>query len=216
MSRHFTRRLAVVLCGLSLIGCADSPTGARRAGASRLTVRADVSASIVSALAVSVSAPDIATPIVANLTISNGIASGTLDVPAGAARTITVRAFDVMGIETHRGAVTADVREGVNPPLAITLAPVAGQQPVQVVVGSATVAVSPGTVTLSGGSSRQLTATITASDGTPVVGAVIWSTLDPAVATVGLTGLVTTHASGQARIIASFAGYAGQSIVTVP
>nr|MCU0624716.1 Ig-like domain-containing protein [Gemmatimonadaceae bacterium] len=68
------------------------------------------------------------------------------------------------------------------------------------------------------GGTVQLTASV-ATGGVPVTGATVaWASLDPAVATVSPTGLVTAVANGTARITATFAGVtpAATATATVP
>ena len=64
-------------------------------------MRADVSGTAVATVVVEVTAPDIPAPLVFNFIVTDGIASGTITIPAGTGRTITIRAFDAGGVETH-------------------------------------------------------------------------------------------------------------------
>src|SRR3990172_2294019 len=136
----------VVALGACLSRDVTEPRGDDRA--ITLLVRADVSASGVAVVAVEVTAPDITTPLVFNIPIANGIASGTITLPAGSNRTITMRAFDAGGVETHRGAVTVNIQPGSNPTIALVLAPLAGDVPIDVTLGSFVVTVTPGGDTL--------------------------------------------------------------------
>jgi len=76
--------------------------------------------------------------------------------------------------------------------------------------------VSPNTVSLTAGSSQQLTATATLSNnGTQnVTGSATWSSSNTSVATV-TGGLVTAVASGSATITATYGGQTGSASVTV-
>jgi hypothetical protein len=76
-----------LLASLSFVAC--SQTTLTDAGPSNVsvTVRVDVSAfSIIDEVVVEVTGPGIETPLVFNLTIADGVASGTITVPAGAQR----------------------------------------------------------------------------------------------------------------------------------
>jgi len=181
-----------------------------------LQINAVVNSPTVSTLAVTVTAADLSDPFVFNFELVNGTATGTITVPAGGRRTITVRAYDVSGIETHEGQVLVNIRPGPNPAVRITLRPLNGQQPIVIVLGSFTVTVAPPAATLFVGQTLQLAATVTDVDGTVVggTGDVVWASDAPAVATVA-AGLVTAHLEGAARIVASFGGVAAAAQITV-
>jgi hypothetical protein len=209
-------RLLLAAAGLQAAGCADvgSPTAPGAAPAATLLVRASVTA-VVSTLSAEVTAPDVPTPLVYNIPLAGGVAAGAITLPIGAARTLTLRAFDAAGTETHRGARTVDVAAGDNPPLAMTLLPLAGAQPIEATLGSVTVRVSPGTLALQPGGTARLAATVTGSDGTTLPGPVAWATLDPSVATVDAAGLVTARAVGDAQLVATYGAYGGAARITV-
>src|SRR5689334_578904 len=77
-------------------------------------ITADVSGTTVATIVVRVTASDIPTALVFNIPIVNGVATGTITVPAGSNRTITIRGFDAGGVETHEGSVTLSVQAGTN------------------------------------------------------------------------------------------------------
>lgn len=213
-ARSRRRLVLAALAALALgagLGCGDSPTGPRtvRDGAGRLRVHAAVSATITT-MVVEVTAPDLAAPLAFNLTIANGQATGTIAVPAGANRTMTVRAFD-QRTETHRGARTVTIVEGTNAPLTITLLPLAGDQPITVLFGTTLVVVTPATATRAVGDTLRLGAVITDVDGNPVAGRVRWATLDPRRATVDTLGLVTFRDTGSVQVIATYGTVGGAS-----
>src|SRR5690242_563880 len=80
----------------------------------------------------------------------------------------------------------------------------------------ATVTVSPATVTLQGGQTSQLTATLKDANGNVLTGrTVTWSSNNASVATVSGTGLVTASGAGTATITAMSEGQTGTSTVTV-
>lgn len=172
----------------------------------------------INTLIVEVTAADLAAPLVFNLTVVNGVASGTIRIPPGQARTITVTAVDDQGAVTHEGSVTIDVRPGQNPPVQIRLAPRAGQVPVSVTFGNFGVVVSPAmtTIDLRVAAQLQLTVTVTDVNGQVVPEANVgWATTQPAVATVTATGLVTGVIPGTATIVATYEGVAGLSAISV-
>lgn len=214
-SRPFPlRRLALAaLATLALLGglaCGDSPMGPRRIdGTGRLRVQAAVTSTITT-MVVEVTAPDLAQPLAFNLTIANGQATGTIAIPAGANRTITVRAFD-QRTETHRGSRTVTIVEGTNAPLTITLLPLQGDQPIVVQFGTTLVVVTPATATAAVGDTLRLGATITDVDGNPVTGRVRWATLDPRRALVDTLGLVTVRDTGVVQVIATYGTVGGSS-----
>ncbi len=180
---------------------------------------ADVSAVIVATVVVEVTAADIPGPLVFNLPISGGTASGTITVPAGLARTLTMRAFDALGVETHSGSVTLDVIAGSSATVSVTLDALTGDLVLTVTLGIISISISPATPTISVGATVNLTATITGGPGGEQV---TWATLNPAVATVVVfgpagdnVGQVTAEGLGTTDIIATFGGAGGSATVTV-
>jgi hypothetical protein len=110
------------------------------------------SAPSIATLVVIVTAPDIPSPgLVFNLEVSGGTASGTITVPTGSDRLFSVSAYDAANVKTHAGSKTVTVQQGSNPPLAITLTPLAGAQPITVTFSSFSVSVSPTTATVAVG-----------------------------------------------------------------
>ena len=185
-----------------------------------LVVRADVSAAAVASVVVVVSAPDISPNLVFDIPITGGVASGSITLPAGSNRTITMHAYDAGGIETHRGARTASIRADANPAISLVLAPLAGDVPIEATIGSFLVTVTPALDTLAAGGTAQLSATIVDAGGQPVNAAVVWASLDPGVATVASTGdrtaQVTAAGPGTATVVASYGGSAGAAHIVVP
>jgi probable HAF family extracellular repeat protein len=198
-------------------GCSDrqAPTEPVSTGTAELGVYTDVSGTRITSLQVEVTAPDMAEPIFALIAVEGGVGSGIIRVPAGARRTITVRAFDVLDIETHRGSKTVDVAEGSNPTVSITLQPLQGDVDVDVRIGSITIAISPATATLTVSESLQMTATIQDGDGNEVTGAVVWGSTEPNVAIVDNAGLVIAVDTGTALIAATFGNVVGIAVVDV-
>jgi Big-like domain-containing protein len=181
-------------------------------------VTAVVAGTPISTIVVVVTAADISPALVFNLTLNNGVASGTIRVPPGAARTITVTAFDAENRVTHEGSVVVDVVPGQNPPVSITLRPRVGDVPVTVTLGNFGVVVTPSqaSIDLAVSATLQLDVTVMDVDGDPIPAPeVAWATSHPAVATVSPSGLVTALRPGTATIVAVYGGVAGFSTITV-
>ena len=78
------------------------------------------------------------------------------------------------------------------------------------------VTVTPGAVSLVRGDTTTLSATLTDSTGSVLVGrAITWTSSDPSVATVLATGFVRAIAAGTATITATSEGHSGSAVVTV-
>lgn len=216
-SRVFTRLVSglALLAAVHACGDSNSSVGPDPQADARLVLSAVVTGTPIAVVTAEVTAADIVTPLLFNLTITNGVASGALKLPPGAARTVTVRAFEQSGSITHEGAVTVDIRAGQNPPVTIVLRPRAGQLPITATLGEVSVVVAPATVGVTVGTTAQLTATILDADGNPVSGTVEWASGNPALASVNSTGLVTGLVEGQTQISASFEGVAGSATVSV-
>jgi len=178
-------------------------------------IRADASGTAVATVVVNVAAPDIPSPLVFNLPVIDGVAAGAITLPAGSHRTITIRAFDAGGIQTHAGSVTLDVAPGSNGTISVVLTPLTDDVSITVTLGRYIVTVTPTPDTLAIGSTVQLTASITDWNGNATAGTVSWATNDPAVARVDGSGLVTAVGAGTAAIVGTFQGAAGAAAVTV-
>jgi hypothetical protein len=184
---------------------------------SAIRVTANTSGTPIATLVVQVTAADIATPLAFNLQSVNGVATGTIQVPPGTARTFTVKAFDGSGQVTHEGSATVDVNAGNNnAPLSITLGPRSGHVGVTVTFGAASVIVDPASATVVDDSTLQLGAVVVNAQGDTIQGAVVeWATSNPARATVSATGLVTAVDTGTVQIHATYEGMGGFSTITV-
>jgi len=196
-----------------LVACAGSVDPGQ--GHGTLIVRADVSTSAVATLVAEVTAPDIPTALVFNIPIVAGVASGTITIPAGSSRTVTLRAYDAGGILTHSGSATFNILSGTNATVAITLTPLTGDQAIVVTLGSFTITVTPSSPTVAIGGTVQLDVAITDWNGAPTTGTVSWATQNPGIATVSATGLVTGAGAGSTKIAATFHGATGTATVAV-
>ena len=223
MSQTTVVPAAAVLACLVWSGCSPSQPSEATEGEATLLVIADVSAAVmVATVVVEVTAPDIATPMVFNLPIVAGTASSTITVPAGPQRTITMRAFSDLGIETHSGSVTIDVTAGITTTVIMTINPLTGDLDIIVTMGTISITISPATHAFIVGATVDLTATITTTTtGGPASAQVSWATLDPGVARVVVVdavnniGRVTAEGLGTTDIIATFGGAGGSATVTV-
>lgn len=205
-------RATVMLVFLAGIGCEDSISPPPDA---EIAVSADVTGTAVTMLVIEVGGAGIDPTLVFNFDVEESIASGTITVPTGSNRVVTIRGYDASAVETHRGADTIAVAEGINPALRITLQPLAGDIPVEVLIGSATLVVTPAADTIGITSTTQLSAVIEASDGSTIEGPVRWATLHPGQATVSSSGLVTGVGFGSAQIVATFGGIGGSAGILV-
>ncbi len=197
------------------ISCELRPTGPDRQQLAELRVSALVVGTPIDLLVVRVTATDIPTPLVFNLPVQNGVAQGTIRLPPGIKRMITVDAYDTDGDITAEGIKTIDVKPGQNPPVSIPLVSKAGQVTITVTIGPVSVVVQPTAPTVQVGATVPLSVTITAANGDVLAGPADWATTNPAVATVDGNGNVMGVMPGTVDIVASFAGVAGVSHVTV-
>jgi hypothetical protein len=197
------------------VTCSPGAVGLRDGGLATLVIRADVSGTSVATVVVGVAAPDIPTTLVFNIPVANGVALGTITIPAGSNRAITLRAYDAGGVQTHEGSATLNVQAGTNPAISLVLRPLTGDLPITVTLGSFRVAVTPSANALANGATVQLSAAITDWSGNPTSGTVSWATDAPGIAVVNASGLVTAIGAGTTTISATFRGVAGTATVSV-
>ncbi len=218
MNRHLAAAL-VVVAAIALGSCLGREPVAPKALDVHLLVRANLSGTQVAMVVVEVTAADIPTPLVFNIPVANGVASGTITLPAGSNRAIALRAYDAGGVETHSGSTTVNIQPGANATISITLIPETGSVPVTVTLGTFSVSVQPTTFSMRPGDTETITATILDGNGNPVIDQVVWASTAPTVASVvstaQRTGRITGVGSGQATVIASYGGGGGTAVVTV-
>ena len=144
-----------------------------------------------------------ATPLDAN---GNPLSGRTISWTTSALGVATVDANGLVTAVAPGSATITATSEGKSGTSAITVNPV----PV------ASVAVTPGSATVSVGGTQQLTATPLDADGNPLSGrTVTWVSSNTAVATVSASGLVTGVAPGSATITATSEGKSGTATITV-
>ncbi|MGD8727091.1 MAG: Ig-like domain-containing protein, partial [Gemmatimonadales bacterium] len=131
-------------------------------------------------------------------------------------RTLTVRARDARGIETHAGSTTVDVHPGANVQLNLTLEPVSGDVPITVELATYVVTLDPATATVAVNDMVQLAVAVEDGAGNPVFNPeVAWGSTHPDVAWVDQTGVLIAVSPGVATIAANYRGTVGLAEVTI-
>jgi Big-like domain-containing protein len=208
-----------VLVGSSCLPADPTGTKPPHPDDAHLLLQADLTGTAVATVVVDVAAPDIPTTLVFNIPVVQRQATGTITVPAGSQRTITLKAFDAGGVATHTGSVTLNIQPGANPTVTLVLQPLSGGVPITVTLGSFTVVVTPPRDTLLVGDTISFTATIHDANGNPVAAQVAWGTVAPALASIVTTGTqtgrVTANHPGQTTVVATYGGTAGTATVVV-
>jgi hypothetical protein len=209
------RLLLACLAAAGLAACHDHPLESPPpAGDAQLALNASVAGTGIQTLVVTVSAADIPAPLVFNIAARDGVASGTLRLPAGTARRVVLEAFDAAGEATYEGSATVDVRPGVNPTLSIPLVPRDGRLPVTVLFTSFTIRIEGGEQMLWPEEERRLAAVLV-FDGRAVPAAVEWATTDPGKLRVEPDGRITALRPGEVRVVATYEGVVASIPVTV-
>lgn len=215
MQRSPWRLLAALLLTVVAAACGDVPTATPGAEPAQLGISLNLSNTSAASVSVQVTAGDITQPLVFNIPVSNGTATGSIAVPPGSARTITVRAFNAQGAKTHEGSTTVDVRPGTNPPVTVTLLPQAGEVPIVVEIASVFIQVQPTTYPnwsngYAVGTVAGFQAQVVDNNGNPIPGAQVrWASLDPGVMSVDASGNAHANGVGTTEIVATWNGYAG-------
>lgn len=212
-----SRALPVVFVGLILVGCGTSPTTVDDPPESvPLTIQVALAGFPIEQVVVSVSGPGIPDPGLAfNLTLADSTASGTIEVPAGSDRQIVVTAFDAGGIPTHQGSATLAIEPGTNPNVILTLDALQGSLPIEAHIGTLLVIVEPALDTILVGDTLRLMATVVSGGVDTLDVQVRWATLNPALAWVDTTGLVTALGAGEVGVVATYAGVAAQTTIVI-
>ena len=214
--------LLVACAVLTVGGCADRvtpPTDVVRAPVTITATLTPEQQAVVAGMSVEVTGPGITTPIIVTLAVNAATVNGTVNVPIGASRTFTVRAFDAQGTETYNGSATATVVAGTNPPLTVRMTAVEGSVPIDVTIGTYGVTLTPPTATIVVNGEATLTANVTAN-GSSVPGALTWGVVNPALVTLTVAGdgrsaVVRGKIAGSTTVVASYQGVAAASTITV-
>src|SRR5216117_74354 len=191
MTSRALRRLTGVAAAALAAACETGPTPPRVPSPAQLHLTALLSASSVTNIVVTVSAADISPSLVYNFPVAKGVAMGDLVVPAGSDRHFRVSAFDAAGVETHRADTTIAVESGSNPPLAVTLTPLTGSQPIVVTISGLRIEVQPTDTSMAVGTSAQFRARALNEQGTDITGQVafVWASTNPSIASVDYQGV---------------------------
>lgn len=193
----------------------DDPNDPGTGGMAQLRLRADLASTVIATLVVEVAAPDIDPPLEFTLEREGDVAAGTLTIPAGSNRVLTASAYDAAGVRTHEGSDTLTVSAGTNDVVTLELAALEGEQPVEVVLGSRLIIVSPRSDTVQVGDTTRFSAVIVDAEGDTLAGAVQWSSVGTEIATVNGEGLATGQAEGTAGIVAANGTVAGEATLVV-
>ena len=207
MSFRFTLRLGAVIAGTLVLGCnlSSSPVIVRiediRIAPARLSLLPYQAAGLTIDVITSRDGGDATSLLQWSTTggtiVNNGKIAGVLHAtytsPAQPGNYLLI-----VTTVTHTPADTAKI--------AVTVTPV----PVNAVT------VTPAAVSLVVGDTTTLSATLTDSTGSALFGrAITWSSSDPSVATVLVTGLVRGITAGTVTITATCEGHSGTAVVTV-
>lgn len=211
-------RTLATLVSVSLIGLTGCDAGSFVETSPLETpveVLVDVADLAVSGISVEVTGPGISQPIVANLPITSGVASGQITVLAGSDRSFLIRAFDLQGLETHRGSDTVDIQADQTQAIEVPLSPLVGDVDVGARIGEFTLTIAVAT-SLTVGTTAQASVTVVDAYGDTIQSPVVtWGSSNPAVASVSGSGLVSALVAGQTTIGAAYQGFGGSAVVTV-
>lgn len=200
------RYVGAAMAAVLAAGCADGFAPApRETAAVFFAVQGSAATRTV---AVEITGPGIDSLLLFNIAVDlNGTGSGTAQVPAGAQRQIVLRAFDAFGNNTHRGDTTVTLAAGPNPQFNIVLRPLTGSLPIVVTFGGSGVTITPGDTVIAAGDTVRYTGGGVDSLGAVIpAAAIVWSSTNPAVASLSGQGLVTGRGAGTAFVLATFGG----------
>src|ERR1051325_234043 len=216
MTSRMFRVLAAAAVAAFVAACEGEPTPPPTSPPAQLHLTAVVGAATITNIVVTVSAADISPSLVYNFPVANGVATGTLTVPTGSDRQFRISAFDAAGVETHRADTTITVQSGSNPPLAVTLTPLTGSQPIVVTISGLRIEVQPTDTSMAVGTSAQFRARVLNEQGTDITGQVafVWASTNPSIASVDSQGVVTAHLVGTVSVVAVARGGAGVGTLT--
>ena len=210
--------LLLLLVMLMATGCGDTLTSASLRGRVALVLDQAGSSTPLDGerVDVSISGPGISTPIFGSFRFINDTARVELDVPLGRDRLVAVAIFDQNNTLIASGQMTIVVGSGSTVSVPVPIAPTSGEQPIIVRVGSTTVTVTPGSLTLSPNGTAHLSVAVTDQDGLPIAGALpVFASSNPSIASVSATGVVTGRVQGVTAVTVSALGVAARIPVSV-
>lgn len=215
--RNYGRTLIALAASLVAACASPEPQGpADEPGGGEATVSFLSVAPGIATLAVTITGPGIDVPLVFNLTIDSvtNVASGTISVPAGSNRRIVANAFDSAGVNTHRGETTVSLVQGNNPAVTLTLIPLLGDLPIEILVGSAVLVLTPETTTANVGDTVTFTFAATSGQGVITTGQT-WGIGNTAVARYVGGGRVLAQVPGVTTVTVNTPFGSVQSTLTV-
>ena len=180
----------------------------------RIAVVVPVGSLQATTVVVTVSAADIVPSMVFNFPVVAGVAFGSIAVPAGTGRLVTVSAFDG-ATETHRGTKVMTIVAGTNASTSITLTPLAGTVTITATFGTVVITITPLTASPKVGDTLRFGATIRDASGAIVPGPARWATTNPAKVTIDTAGLATVLDTGSVLVVATFSTSAATASLTL-
>jgi len=220
-----------VLTGRS-VGWASSDESVATVSTSGVVTGAKAGNATISAMAEGINA-NAAIRVVAGSAKNVAIHPGSIGLVAGATQQLTASLTDESGNALSTGTVTwssSDNNVATISSSGLVTAHRAGSASISAAAdgatGTATVAVSagavksisvsPSTLSLVTGGTRQLSAALTDASGNPLTGEIVaWSSSDNSVATVSSNGMVTAKHSGNAVLTAAAGGASDNASLTV-
>lgn len=165
---------------------------------------------------VTISGPGIDPPVFGSFLFINDTARVELQVPIGRNRRVFVAIFDSANTLVASGEAVIDIGSQVNVSVPVPIAPTSGTQPIVVTVGSVTLSVAPGSLSLVPGASAALTVAVRDQSGAPIVGAVpTFASSNPSIVGVSATGVVTGRLQGVTAVTVTALGAAARIPVSV-
>ena len=181
-----------------------------------LQIEVDIPDTTVARMVAEVTGPAITDTITSELTLSNGVGTGSVTVPTGSEVTVTVRAYDANDVETHRGTGTVTPTADGNVTVNVTVDGLDGDQPFEAGLNSYTVTVTPDSATITAGSTQSFAVEVVDADGNTVSSpTVVWAVSNPALAGISDSGLVTALAPGSLIVQATYLDAAGTASLTI-
>lgn len=207
------RRLPIKsLFGLIVAMACGAPTDPSHLGEVPISFQVAPEVSVVT---LEVSATDIPVALRFNIPLVLGVATDTVNVPPGLARTFTVKDFNNAGVQTHQGEETVDIVVGPNPAITIFVFGV-GASAIVEIIASFTLAIDPAAIIIS-----ILADPPTVTPDLLVNGVIFpntlatWSIQNPAIASVDANGVVTALLIGSTEVFVRIGDEQASATVTV-